>query len=253
MRPLAELDAHGIEGIVFDVDDTITRDGVVEREAFDALWALRERGMIAIAATGRPLGWSDAIAGMWPVSAAVGENGAGWALRRGVTIQTESFELPNRDLLERILIAVRAAIPDITLARDQLARRADLAFDVGESVHRSPEDIARIVTIIEAHGARALVSTVHAHAITGAWDKAKGAVRAAEALGIVHERARTKLLFVGDSGNDSAAFAFFEHTVGVANVAPHLGKLAVPPRFVTQVDRGRGFAELVAHVLEARH
>ena len=74
MRPLAELNARGIEGIVFDVDDTITREGVVEREAFDALWALRERGMIAIAATGRPLGWSDAITKTWPVSAAVGEN-----------------------------------------------------------------------------------------------------------------------------------------------------------------------------------
>ncbi len=97
-----------------------------------------------------------------------------------------------------------------------------------------------------------LISTVHAHAIVGAWDKAQGAVRAAEALGIPPARARAALVFVGDSGNDAAAFSFFARTVGVANVAPHVPKLPDPPRWVTPSDRGRGFAELAAHLLEAR-
>lgn len=251
------MDARGVEGVVFDVDDTITREGIVEREAFDALWKLRDAGLVAIACTGRPLGWTDAIAGSWPVSAAVGENGAGWALRRGHVIEIGSFEPParaaaRRERLDAILAEVRQRLPHVTLARDQPARRADLAFDVAETAHLTAEEIAALGAILEAHGARMLVSTVHAHAIVGDWDKAQGAVRAAEALGVAPERARAHFVFVGDSGNDAAAFSFFERTVGVANVAPHLSKLPRAPRWVTPSDRGRGFAELAAHLIEAR-
>lgn len=257
MKPLAELQAHAIEGVVFDVDDTITRDGVLELCAFEALHALRAHGLIAIAATGRPLGWSDGFAGTWPIAAAVGENGAGWAIRSGALVETFRFDPPEhhaaqRAKLDQILDAVRTAMPDVQLALDQPARRADLAFDVGERKKLAPDRIAALCAIIEGHGARTLVSTVHAHAIVGAWDKAKGAMRAAEQLGIVHERLRTRFVFVGDSGNDAAGFAHFEQTVGVANVAAHLGKLLVLPRFVTTLDRGRGFAELVQHLIAGR-
>ncbi len=254
MRPLVELDAQHVDGVVFDVDDTVTRAGVLEREAFEALWALRERGLAAIAVTGRPLGWSDALASTWPVAAAVGENGAGWALRRGPTIETGSFDPPaarvaQAALLECVLTRVRSSLPEVSLATDQPARRADLAFDVGERAKLDPVTIAALVEIIEAEGARSLVSSVHAHAIPGDWDKASGVVRAAAALGIDAERLRARFVFVGDSGNDAAAFAFFARTVGVSNVAAHLARLPVPPGFVTPSDRGRGFAEVVGHLL----
>jgi hydroxymethylpyrimidine pyrophosphatase-like HAD family hydrolase len=252
VRPLAELDARGIEGVVFDVDDTITREGVVERVAFDALWALRDRGLVAMAVTGRPLGWTDAIAGIWPVAAAVGENGAGWALRRGPHMELGAEPIADPGLRDRVRARVAAALPHVRVASDQPARRADLAFDVGEAARLPAETIAAIVAIIEAEGGRALVSSVHAHAMPGVWDKASGARRAAAALGIDAERLRTRFVFVGDSGNDAPAFAFFEQTVGVANVTHHLGRLAKPPRFVTPSDRGRGFAELVGHLLSEK-
>jgi hypothetical protein len=50
--------------------------------------------------------------------------------------------------------------------------------------------------------------------------------------------------FVGDSPNDSACFAAFRTTFGVANVRDYVCRLTVPPRFVTLADRGAGFAEL---------
>lgn len=255
MRPLAELDARGVRGVVFDVDDTVTRGGVLEREAFDAMHALRERGLAAIAVTGRPLGWSDAFAASWPVAAAVGENGAGWAARRGHAIETGTYDEPGaaltqRALLDRVLARVRAELPHVRPATDQPARRADLAFDVGERARLAPDEIDALVRIIEAEGARSLVSSVHAHAIPGAWDKATGVARAAAAvLGLDATTLQRTFVFVGDSGNDAAAFAFFERTVGVANVSEHLARLPTPPRFVTPSDRGRGFAEVVRHLL----
>ena len=60
---------------------------------------------------------------------------------------------------------------------------------------------------------------------------------------------REQWLFVGDSGNDAAAFDAFAFSIGVANVRDH--DLAVRPRFVTQADRGQGFAEVARHLLDS--
>jgi HAD superfamily hydrolase (TIGR01484 family) len=254
MRPLSELDAEGVDGVVFDVDDTLTREGVVEREAYDAVWELRARGFRSIAVTGRPLGWSDVIAATWPVDLAVGENGAGWALRRGARIELGYFDgederARQRALLETIEREVARRLPDVRRSGDSSARRCDLAFDVGEAHTLDALTIASIVEIIESLGARATVSSVHAHAVPGGWDKALGVVRAADvALGIDATTLRDRFVFVGDSGNDAAAFAFFARSVGVANVAAHLDRLPTLPAFVAPDDRGRGFAAVVRHL-----
>ena len=47
-------------------------------------------------------------------------------------------------------------------------------------------------------------------------------------------------------------FEHFEHSVGVANIARFVAQLQHLPRYVTQGERGAGFAELVHHLLAAR-
>ena len=47
----------------------------------------------------------------------------------------------------------------------------------------------------------------------------------------------------------SPMFAFFVHSVGVANVARFTDRISDQPKFVTQASSGAGFAELVAHLL----
>lgn len=256
MRPLHELDASDVIGVVFDVDDTLTTHGLLHTEALDALWALHRAGLSLAAVTGRPLGWADVMAMTWPIDLAIGENGAGWCWRREGALahgyfDDEATRAQQKALLRDVERAVRQGIPEVRIASDQPGRRCDLAFDVGEGVRLAPGTIAELVSIIEASGARALVSSVHAHVIAGAWDKAEGAARAVHsALGAPLDRRRW--IFVGDSGNDAAAFAWFEQTVGVANVREHLTRLPVAPRFVTSAERGAGFAELARHILDAR-
>lgn len=263
MQPLARAPRAllaSLTGIVFDVDDTITRDGRLEARALQAMWMLYDRGLRLIAVTGRPLGFCDAIAQMWPVHLAVGENGAGWVWREGKRLvegyfDDETTRGHQRALLERIATRVRSEMPDVAYAADQHSRRCDLAFDVGETTTLPEARIAELVACIEAEGARASVSSVHAHAIAGTWDKAQGVVQAARAvlgLDLEDPTERVRHLFVGDSGNDAAAFEFFEVTVGVRNVEDHLARLPRPPRFVTAADRGEGFAELASAILEAR-
>src|SRR5258708_38763916 len=76
MKPLAELDARGVKALLFDIADTLTTEGKLTAQAYDALERLQRAGKIMVPVTGRPAGWCDHIARMWPVDAVVGENGA---------------------------------------------------------------------------------------------------------------------------------------------------------------------------------
>ncbi len=263
MEPLSRAPREvlaDVAGVVFDVDDTVTRDGRLERVAYDAMWKLANAGVPLAAVTGRPIGWADVLARQWPVTVAVGENGAGWIVCRDGAITEGWFHdaearARHAEALERIRERVGRELPAVKVASDQRARRADLAFDVGETATLDETTLATLVGIIADEGGRTPVpvSSVHAHAVMGDWDKAKGAVRAlGEVLGVSEADARARWLFVGDSGNDAAAFAFFERTVGVANVRDHVARLPRAPRWIAEGDRGEGFAEVAEAILAAR-
>jgi hydroxymethylpyrimidine pyrophosphatase-like HAD family hydrolase len=70
--------------------------------------------------------------------------------------------------------------------------------------------------------------------------------------GLEPAAARVRCAFVGDSENDAACFAAFVTIVGVANVAPWVARLSLPPRYVTSGAMGEGFAELARTILAAR-
>lgn len=257
-RPLAELPtselAH-LEGVAFDVDDTITEGGRLEAVAYDALWALHRAGVSLVAVTGRPLGWAEVYARQWPIDAAVGENGAGWFWLEGHKLRHGFFSAIDRRTeerarLDRIRARVGAELPTLPLASDVLGRRCDLAWDIGEENSASPDELARFRAIAEAEGARVTTSSVHAHAVPGGWDKALGleaVVRAA--LGRALDVARW--VYVGDSANDEPAFAHFgPRSVGVANL--RWQGLGHRPAYITSAPRGSGFAELATRILAAR-
>ena len=67
---------RGIRCVLTDIDDTLSSDGKLTAEAYSALQRLHAAGRIVVPVTGRPAGWCDHIARMWPVNAVVGENGA---------------------------------------------------------------------------------------------------------------------------------------------------------------------------------
>ena len=62
----------------------------------------------------------------------------------------------------------------------------------------------------------------------------------------------TVIYDVGDSTNDALMFEHFEHSIGVANVRRFASALSHLPRYVAQAERGAGFAEVAAAVLDAR-
>ncbi|MGB5365602.1 MAG: HAD hydrolase family protein, partial [Polyangiales bacterium] len=118
MESYRQLDSAGIRGLVFDIDDTVTRDGVLEPAAYTAMHRLAGAGFELVAVTGRPLGWTDVIARIWPVRIAVGENGAGWTWvdasgsHEGYFCDEAEREAQSR-LLETVRQKVASAMPQI--------------------------------------------------------------------------------------------------------------------------------------------
>ena len=72
MKPLQALDASAIAGVFTDIDDTLTSDGRLTGEAYQALCALAAAGIVVVPVTGRSAGWAHMIAKTWPVRAVIG-------------------------------------------------------------------------------------------------------------------------------------------------------------------------------------
>jgi HAD superfamily hydrolase (TIGR01484 family) len=256
MKPLAELDTRGVGALLFDIDDTLTSAGKLTANAYAALERLKNAGLRVVPVTGRPAGWCDHIARMWPVDAVVGENGAFYfALADGrlhKRFQDDAAtRAANRTRLQAIAERVLAAVPGCALASDQAYRETDLAIDYCEDVPALPmQSVERIAVLMREAGLTAKVSSIHVNGWFGRYDKlAMTRTLFAERFGLDLAPGSRSVVFAGDSPNDAPMFAFFDNSVGVANIRRFERVLPDKPKYVTRAAAGEGFAELAAHLL----
>lgn len=257
MRPLADLDSRSIRGVFSDIDDTLTHDGVVAPEAYAALTRARAAGLRVVLVTGRPAGWAEVLASIWPVDAAIAENGGIAYVRRDRRLEKLYFAPgdPTDDArrLDALADEILRTFPFARRSDDSTLRITDVAFDVGENQQLAATDIEALTVRIRELGARTLVSSVHAHGFFHTADKAQMSARVAAVLwGETEPDVAAHYAFVGDSPNDQAAFAFFTTSIGVANVARYADVLRPPPRYITPSPGGRGFAEAIDALLAQR-
>ena len=250
---------HQIGFVLADIDDTISTDGRVTAAAYGALERLRTAGKRVIPITGRPAGWCDHIARMWPVDAVVGENGAFYMhYDEGKHKLVRQFAGPhskrmaNRTKLDEVAAKILRAVPGCALASDQRYRETDLAIDYCEDVPRlSRTDVERIVVLMQAQGMTVKVSSIHVNGWFGTYDKlTMTRVLCAQVFGANLDAEHERFLFVGDSPNDAPMFAFFPYSVGVANVREFLDRIATPPAYITREEAGAGFVELADWLLK---
>ncbi len=262
MQPLSAFSnaaRRAVRGVLCDIDDTLTTKGRLTAAAYAALERLRAAGLLVVPVTGRPAGWCDHIARMWPVDAVVGENGAFYFRYDPATrvMQRQFVDKPDlrarhRNALAAIADEILAAVPGAAVAADQHYRETDLAIDFCEDVPRLPESaVEHIAALMHKHGLTAKVSSIHVNGWFGSHDKLAMTRRLfAEGFGIDLDAARAHHVFVGDSPNDAPMFGYFPHSVGVANVRNFAGRLAHAPAYVTRSPAGAGFVELADFLLE---
>jgi len=264
MQPLSAFPAdiaRGISCVFTDIDGTLTNEGRLPANAYAALEALHKAGIQVAPITGRPAGWCDMIARMWPIAGVVGENGAFYfsydeASKKMLRVYEidAATRTTNQQKLAHIQARVLAEVQGCAVSADQPYREADLAIDFCEDVPPLPEaSVQRIVDIFEEEGAVAKVSSIHVNGWFGSYDKLSMSRRfAAERLGVGIAADRNRIVFCGDSPNDSPMFAYFPYACGVANVADFSGKMAANPAYIAPSRGGDGFVEIAEMLLRSR-
>jgi hypothetical protein len=156
----------------------------------------------------------------------------------------------RRANLITLVAAMKAAFPELIEATDVAMRRSDFTFDIGEYNQVKDSIVQAAMRFAKAHGALTVRSSVHLHVTFDGSDKASGVVRLLhQQFGYDVTDARRLFAFIGDSENDESCLAAFQHSVAVANLR---GRPTVSPKYVTTLERGRGFAEFARQLVELR-
>ncbi|MCP4075889.1 MAG: HAD-IIB family hydrolase [Gammaproteobacteria bacterium] len=254
-------DLQSIKVVFTDIDDTLTTDGRLTADAYSAMEALRAHQIKVVPITGRPAGWCDQIARMWPVDGVVGENGAFYfyydeRVKRMIRhyVDSNSVREANRLKLKTLGDKIISTVQGCAISADQLYREADLAIDFCEDVPALPDsDVNRIVDLFEQAGASAKISSIHVNGWFGSYDKlSMTRIFAQDCLDINLDNNKADCLFAGDSPNDVPMFEFFPHSVGVANISNFIDRLSTKPAYITPGKGGAGFAELASLLIDAR-
>lgn len=261
MKPFKEfppLLKNQIRYVLTDIDDTLTNHGRIPAVVFTAMERLKNAGIRIIPITGRPAGWCDHIARMWPVDGIVGENGAFYfyydepnkkMIRR--YWKPESEREADRKKLEELKKIILEKIPGCSVSSDQAYREADLAIDFCEDVQPlSEEEADEIVKCFVDAGAQAKISSIHVNGWFGAYDKlSMSKIMFKEIFKVNLDMIKESVIFTGDSPNDSPMFSYFPNSVGVANVMSFTGRMPCEPSWITLGEGGTGFAEMVEALL----
>ncbi len=248
-----------IEFLLTDIDDTLTDEGLLHAESYSALWNLANRGVKIIPVTGRPAGWCEMIARLWPVAGVVGENGGFYfryhekKMKRHFVFDQATRTL-NQQKLDRIKAEILNEVRGSAVASDQFCRLMDLAIDFCEDVPALPEkSVDQIVGIFKQHGAVAKVSSIHVNGWYGTYDKLSQSLNFLQKeFGIDPEQAKKVCAFSGDSPNDEPMFEYFPHSFAVANIKDFAHRIKNKPQFVARSRGGTGFVEIAQQILHAK-
>jgi HAD superfamily hydrolase (TIGR01484 family) len=257
MKSFKEFPQHlksTIGFVLTDIDDTLTIGGRFPSIALAAMENLKDKGVCVIPITGRPAGWCDHIARMWPVDGIIGENGAFYfkyddtakkMVRR--YFKTERDRKEDLKKLLKMKQKILRKIPGCQVSADQAYREADLAIDLCEDVPPlSKKEVDKIVTCFNEAGAQAKISSIHVNGWFGDYNKlSMTQLFFEEVFHVRLDEIKQKIIFIGDSPNDSPMFSYFPHSVGVANVLNFKERMTCNPAWITEKEGGYGFAEMV--------
>ena len=252
---------RGVKAVLTDIDDTLTTHGRLPSVAYAALEKLQAAGVKVVPITGRPAGWCDHIARMWPVDGVVGENGAFYfrydatAKRmQRVYAQDDAIRQGNVARLHALAAQALEEFPGSAIASDQAYREIDVAIDFCEDVPALPLATAQaIAEMFHKAGAEAKVSSIHVNAWFGDHNKLSMSLRMlSECFGLDAASAKAAVAYCGDSPNDAPMYSYFPLGIGVANIKPLAHLMDHLPAFVTPSEGGHGFAEFADLLMRVR-
>jgi len=251
-----------LEYFFTDIDDTITNNGLLPSSSLEEIWKLKNAGIKVVLITGRPAGWCDHFARMWPIDGVIGENGAFYYCfdRKNSNFErvyylSEEERLENRKKLDKVRERIIREVPSCGIASDQDFRLFDLAIDCCEDVKRINEEaFNKIFTILKEENAIYKVSSIHINCWYGNYDKVSCLRKyLKDRTGKTIKDMQEKIFFTGDSPNDEPIFKEMKYTGAVANINNFLQQINFYPSYVASKNTSEGFKEIVQVILNKRN
>ena len=235
-----------LEALFSDIDGTLTISGKMPPYIIDALYELSDAGVKIFFVTGRPAAFGVTLENYFGfLSGVITENGG--VLCAG----------GRADVLPKIQDAVNYKDELISVFNKLCERFGKLIPSVGNEFRltdfaidrRGIEDktVLEIVEYAKSFGIDVVYSSIQIHLFKHKMDKGK-------AVKVVCARNKIdvdKIITLGDSPNDESLFEF-EHSVGVANVAHSIARLATLPAYITRKPFADGALELVREIMRKR-
>ncbi|HEY0033220.1 MAG TPA: HAD-IIB family hydrolase, partial [Devosia sp.] len=135
----------GVRYLFTDVDDTLTTDGQLLPQTYQALWDLHDAGIAIIPVTGGSAGWCEHIVRAWPVARVIGESGAFVAEAETGRVKFDFWESQSgqAERQRRLLAAIAPLLGNsFALAHDQQFRLADVAIDIKGQSREEVDELA---------------------------------------------------------------------------------------------------------------
>ena len=212
INEITKEEAQKIEYILTDIDGTLTNDGPMLPEAYEALWKLHNAGFKIIPVTGRTAGWASVNITDWPVEAIIAESGS------------VVFYLENG------------------------SRKSFVHPSISGNIAEEPEDALPyeqaqdILGIVKSLGGQGNISSIHINTWFGDYDKLPMTrLYFKERLGI--DEPKNCAIYFGDATNDEPMFEYFETACGVRNIMRYAHLMQHLPKYITTKEGGFGFAE----------
>ncbi len=247
-----------VDAVFTDMDGTLTTSGRVTAATYKAIAALDEAGVPVVVVTGRPAGWGEAIARLWPVRARGAENGGvvflpvrGGGFRKQYAVPVAT--LPA--LRKRMHAAARHVVKNVAGARlslDAVYTEVNLAMDWNEDIKLPESSAKEMERLLRARGFAAVRSSVHVNFWPPVFDKLTACEEVVREVFKGSPKKLEPYIYVGDALNDEPMFRGFPRSVGVANVRDVWDELESKPARVTRRPFGAGFEEVARKILAAR-
>ena len=244
-----------VQAVFTDLDGTMTTAGKLLPSTYAAMAQLTAAGVPVVIVTGRPAGWGEAIARIWPVTAVITENGCVSITKDARGHWKRRYSVPAVDLpalrqrMHEDADAIAREVPGARLSADSTFTEVNLAVDWNEDVRLKESAAKRIEALLRERGYSAVRSSVHVNFWPKGTDKLIACKRIVKDVLGGSVQALTPYIYVGDALNDEPMFGGFPRAVGVAGIAAVWGELEARPRFVTVRDGGVGFEEVARAIL----
>ncbi len=243
--------------LFFDLDGTLTTDGVVASETYASLQKVKQAGIKLVLVTGRPAGWGQALMTLAPLDAVVTENGGLSFVRVGSGTK-KVYGVPETTLPEWRRKMHAAAVDVITehpgarMSTDSQYREVDLAIDWNEHVSIPMQAADDMVLRLREQGFAAVKSSVHVNFGPPKFNKLSACMHIIEHVLEADPTDLSSYVYVGDALNDAPMFGKFPNSVGVANVKKWWDQLEHKPAMVTEQSEGAGLRQVIEQMLKIR-